>query len=293
MDTDTWQHDVRAWLQRRRVGVSDLADDAVLFFQRAFSHTRCPSHAWFGIHSQTASLVVGGIFLAALVRSGNDKWIWLLVDENPPNIDGLEYRPVKSTKHSDASLTWAHSSSPTSIRDVVASPSIWDSYATASLKVLSSSTASADRDTVQQNRNKRRLSEIWPVFQSPENCIFPDDVIGAVSLREGSVRKVCVNAYERNPVARKVCVDHFGPSCVVCGFNFRHVYGDFADGFIHVHHLRPISRIAADYEVDPIEDLRPICPNCHAVIHFRDPPYTIEEIKEMMGAIPVGGSNGA
>ncbi len=56
--------------------------------------------------------------------------------------------------------------------------------------------------------------------------------------------------------------------------------------------LRPISQIGEDYEVDPIEDLRPVCPNCHAVIHFRDPPFTIEGAKEMLREIAIGNAGG-
>ena len=52
--------------------------------------------------------------------------------------------------------------------------------------------------------------------------------------------------------------------------------------YIHVHHLKPLATIGSEYEVDPIRDLRPICPNCHAMIHKREPPYTIEEMKQIV-----------
>jgi 5-methylcytosine-specific restriction protein A len=59
---------------------------------------------------------------------------------------------------------------------------------------------------------------------------------------------------------------------------FEQCYGEVAKGFIHVHHLRPLSEIGEEYEVDPIADLRPVCPNCHAVLHLRVPAYSIEEV---------------
>jgi predicted HNH restriction endonuclease len=46
-----------------------------------------------------------------------------------------------------------------------------------------------------------------------------------------------------------------------------------------VHHLRPLSGIAEEYEIDPVEDLRPVCPNCHAMLHRKTPPYTIDELR--------------
>jgi len=39
-----------------------------------------------------------------------------------------------------------------------------------------------------------------------------------------------------------------------------------------------------DIQLDPVKDLRPICPNCHAMIHRREPPYTIEDLRVMLRA---------
>ena len=61
-------------------------------------------------------------------------------------------------------------------------------------------------------------------------------------------------------------------------------YGTVAEQLIHVHHLKPLHEIEAGYEVDPIKDLRPVCPNCHAVIHRHKPPYTIEAVQGFLEA---------
>jgi 5-methylcytosine-specific restriction protein A len=53
-------------------------------------------------------------------------------------------------------------------------------------------------------------------------------------------------------------------------------------GYIHVHHLKAMSRRGGRYEVDPIKDLRPICPNCHAVIHRQNPPLSIVQLRQML-----------
>jgi predicted HNH restriction endonuclease len=112
--------------------------------------------------------------------------------------------------------------------------------------------------------------------------VFPDEVTQGDSLREGAVSQVRVNAYERNPEARRKCITHYGASCFVCEFNFEERYGSVGEGFIHVHHLRSLSEIGEEYDVDPVSDLRPICPNCHAMIHRRNPSFTIEEIKSLL-----------
>jgi hypothetical protein len=112
---------------------------------------------------------------------------------------------------------------------------------------------------------------------------LPDELDSSQPLVEGSRYQVTVNAYERDPRARQLCINKYGTICVICGFSFGHVYGAVADGFIHVHHLRPLSEIGTEYEVNPVEDLRPVCPNCHAVLHRRVPAYSIEEVRAFLG----------
>ncbi len=101
-------------------------------------------------------------------------------------------------------------------------------------------------------------------------------------LYEGAKKTVTVNHYERNPRARDICINHWGVKCCVCGFNFFEAYGPLGGNYIHVHHLIPLSQIGRIYRLDPIKDLRPICPNCHAMIHSKKPPLTIENLREMV-----------
>ena len=105
------------------------------------------------------------------------------------------------------------------------------------------------------------------------------DVSGEDIIREGAMVQVLFNTYERDRLAREKCIQKYGRNCYVCGFSFRAVYGKFADGIIHVHHLRPLAQIRKEYVVDPIAHLRPVCPNCHSVLHWRTPAYSIEELR--------------
>jgi hypothetical protein len=98
---------------------------------------------------------------------------------------------------------------------------------------------------------------------------------------EGSRQSVLVNKYERNTKARERCIKHHGVVCKVCNFDFELNYGRIGEGFIHVHHLTPIAEIGRSYQVDPINDLIPVCPNCHSMIHKRIPPFSIDEIKKL------------
>lgn len=108
---------------------------------------------------------------------------------------------------------------------------------------------------------------------------YPDEVTQYI---EGVTKRVCVNRYERNEEARSACLKHYGFNCVVCDFNFESKFGLLGQRFIHVHHLVPISSCGQEYTVNPVDDLRPVCPNCHAMLHKSDPPFSIEELKELI-----------
>ena len=99
---------------------------------------------------------------------------------------------------------------------------------------------------------------------------------------EGGKKQIIVNAYERNPEAREKCIEHYGPTCRICGFNFGKTYGDKYKKFIHIHHIKPVSEMPDSYEVDPIKDLIPVCPNCHAVIHYGNKTLSIQAVKKLL-----------
>jgi len=276
-DTGDWRADIKRWINEHWKGSDSISDSMVSFFHLAFDNTRCPDHAWFGVHKSSVSLVVGGIFLAAIVKiSRQDSGLWLLLDQDPPLVDEVDYKPVIAAQGSPFPLMWAHSMSLSVIPNVIANDLIWRSFASASEKILHSPRIASDRDSVQQRRNKKRLSDFWVPKQSVH--FFPDEIQDEGTITEGAKHQVTVNAYERDSTARRKCIDHYGTRCFVCGFLFESVYGEVAKDFIHVHHLRPLSEIGSEYAVNPVEDLRPVCPNCHAVLHLRKPAFSVEEV---------------
>lgn len=99
-------------------------------------------------------------------------------------------------------------------------------------------------------------------------------------LPEGALTKIEVNRYERSLINRQNCLLLKGYLCEVCNFDFEAMYGSIGKGYIHVHHIVPVSKIGQDYEINPETDLVPLCPNCHSMIHKRNPPYSIEELKK-------------
>lgn len=108
--------------------------------------------------------------------------------------------------------------------------------------------------------------------------LFPYD-IGAEE--EGSAKQQLLTKYERSRVNRSLCLAFHGYDCKACGISLHKKYGDVARSYIHVHHLKSIA-IAGTIIPDPINEMVPLCPNCHGVAHLRNPPYTPEEISQMI-----------
>jgi len=115
---------------------------------------------------------------------------------------------------------------------------------------------------------------------------LPSEVDSELVVVEGGRTLVQVNRFERDPKARKACIEFFRTRCIVCGFDFRKTYGEIGVGFIHVHHLRPLAMRKKKHKIDPRKDLCPVCPNCHEMLHRRQPPFSIEELKAKLQTGP-------
>jgi len=116
-----------------------------------------------------------------------------------------------------------------------------------------------------------------------ESSTYPDSDIPE-NFYEGAVKTVTVNKYERNPIARKKCIEYHGCECSVCGLSFEKMYGKLGKDFIHVHHIVPLNTIGEEYEVDYKTDLIPVCPNCHAMLHRKveGQYYSVDELKSIV-----------
>lgn len=105
-----------------------------------------------------------------------------------------------------------------------------------------------------------------------------DDVRITACYQEGEVIHQLVKKYERSRLNRTACIAIHGCQCRICGFDFSEKYGPLGDGFIHVHHITPVSEITPGYRVNPESDLIPVCPNCHAMLHRTDPPLSPDQL---------------
>ena len=101
---------------------------------------------------------------------------------------------------------------------------------------------------------------------------------------EGRLSRLTANRYERDRRNRAAAIAIHGSLCSACGVDFGKLYGSVAAGYIEVHHVTPLSELGPDYVIDPMHDLIPLCPNCHAVAHRRNPPFTVDEIAGFLEA---------
>ena len=89
--------------------------------------------------------------------------------------------------------------------------------------------------------------------------------------------------YERNPHNRAAAIRAHGTTCVACGFNFDTFYGAaYAHSYIEVHHLNSLA-VGGERVVDPVTDLRPLCANCHSMVHRR--PGSVLSIEDLQRLI--------
>lgn len=99
---------------------------------------------------------------------------------------------------------------------------------------------------------------------------------------EGRLTDVVMQRRERSEEARTACLAAHGFACYVCEVNLKEHYGGLPTEVIHVHHEEPLSQAQGERQFDPVATMKPVCPNCHCVIHSRTPAYSIAEVKRML-----------
>jgi len=131
------------------------------------------------------------------------------------------------------------------------------------------------------NQQSERIKDFWTASNQHVKDIdeeFVSNAEGKITLRMHKVR-------ERDPKLRGKAIEQFVKThnklfCEVCNFSFVDTYGEIGQGFIEVHHLKPISTYS-DGEVTQIDDMKLVCSNCHRMIHRGDPEENFHALKEL------------
>lgn len=112
----------------------------------------------------------------------------------------------------------------------------------------------------------------------PKDAGPKEEIEDLSGFPEGDKERIKVNRYERDRRNREHAIALHGVACLACNTRMADRYGEIADGFIHVHHVKSLST-TGHYTPDIEKDLIPLCPNCHSVVHLANPPLTLEELK--------------
>ena len=124
-------------------------------------------------------------------------------------------------------------------------------------------------------------NRVFIVFPISGQWRTPDEIEASQRYSGGAVTQRLVNSYERCKKNRDACIAHHGLKCRVCAMDFRSAYGELGLGFIHIHHKIPLAEVQPGYVCNPIEDLVPLCPNCHAMIHRQFDPSDIKGLRQV------------
>jgi 5-methylcytosine-specific restriction protein A len=185
---------------------------------------------------------------------------------------------IRSAMNDGASLTFRVNNQDVDPLQPATWPGDWRSLALAMTKgpTVIDGTSPSALDALALTWSSRLLGTVL--------ALMPLEPVQAEALgeAEGGAQQVLVNRYERSHINRAACIEIHGIRCKVCGFDFAAVYGEIGEGFIEVHHIEPVSGIEPGTIVDPARDLAPVCPNCHAMLHRRKPPYSIDELRSML-----------
>ena len=121
-------------------------------------------------------------------------------------------------------------------------------------------------------KRNRAHEHVSPSISSNESS---DDILSAIEGEPGSPsfkRKRCSEL-------RLGALKKWGNRCSCCGYNFADNFDGLRKDCIEIHHLNQLSLNPG--RLVTVNDLRPLCPNCHRAIHTRDPAYSITELRKM------------
>ena len=96
------------------------------------------------------------------------------------------------------------------------------------------------------------------------------------SWEEGGRVDVTLSKIERDPAVRKRALGHYGCKCRACGY----VPPNGVTRTIDIHHLHPL---AEGKRHTRLEDVIPLCANCHRLAHDETPPIPLARLRQLAG----------
>lgn len=121
------------------------------------------------------------------------------------------------------------------------------------------------------------------LVDSKDELVLEDDNFPQSDALEGKRIAYDGSRYERSVKNRNAAIRIHGTTCMICGFDFAKTYGLLGEGYTEVHHIRPLSDLQQEVEIDPEKDLICICANCHRMLHrTKHDTLTPEKLREIV-----------
>lgn len=287
MNPYDWKFEIKNWIKNKST-IREFEKDFTKFFLNVFCNTRIPDKSYFGSTDNSISLLVGGIYLASYVCSGNDSGIWLLLDKKLNPIEGVEYKSVLSTKTSKNKLIWLHLNDLQNLSLINNTPDVWLSYSLASQKVTETPKGYSTRQDF--IKNKTLLNTFWkqkaePIDANLFNDNLNNDVLASRLLSKEQRLKRLLNAkskpdkietktnsFIRNPDVIAEVLERANGICEACKNTAPFIRDSDDTPYLEIHHKIPLSKGGEDTVMNAIA----LCPNCHRHAHFGERTFKFE-----------------
>ena len=124
------------------------------------------------------------------------------------------------------------------------------------------------------------LRETDPLNPSNEDG-FTDDAEPYLANEGAAVLKAHLRRERSKRLVKRFKRNLKSFTCVVCTFDFSRRYGEIGEGFIEAHHVVPLAQLAAGSRTR-IEDLAPVCSNCHRMLHRSGGGMSMDELRRRL-----------
>ena len=127
------------------------------------------------------------------------------------------------------------------------------------------------------------MSSLQDMDSGAEIVVLDENIVteGQLHTRTDAYRS-------RSKQLRNAAVEHYARDgmipCTACFFSFDLAYGNRGAGYIQIHHLEPLS-FGGERELtleEAITKVRPLCANCHVMVHRSDPWLSIESLMDTL-----------
>lgn len=127
--------------------------------------------------------------------------------------------------------------------------------------------------------NKLKQSKNLTLEKRKNKNTVSNETNSQLRFDEGFRTEIIKEVLKRDKRLVELAKAKYGTKCTVCKFDFGKTFGIHGAGFIEVHHLEPI---ANGKRKTTIEDVRPVCSNCHRMIHRGNELLSIKDLKKII-----------